>query len=150
MVPDWAFRFRGFFGELPVAVSSTNRTSRRRVEGLRPPKARSWRRYAIARVRNDRPIWPDGSLPYKVFQRSRRSSMPSFDRLAISPASAPRSIAGPRRFMIAPRRDSRRSNRAQSPCVVLLWGGDPDRSNDTHIARFAARSQSRRSSTLLG
>src|ERR1039458_2618915 len=44
--------------------------------------------------------------------------------------------------MIAPRRDSRRSNRAQSPCVVLLWGGDPDRSNDTHIARFAARSQS--------
>ena len=70
----------------PSARSSVNSYSRRRVEGLRPPKAFSWRRYAIARVRNDRLISREGACPNIAFQRSRSSSIPSFDRLAISDA----------------------------------------------------------------
>src|SRR5208337_4726273 len=125
----------------PSARSSVNSSSRRRVEGLRPPKAFSWRRYAIARVRNDRLISRDGALPNMAFQRSRISSVPSFDRLAISDASAPRPIEAARRFMIVSLDISRLSNRLPSSYVVLLEAGDspPD---DTHIARFAARSQS--------
>src|SRR5271169_1648652 len=125
----------------PSARSSVNSSSRRRVEGLRPPKAFSWRRYAIARVRNDRLISRDGALPNMAFQRSRISSVPSFDRLAISDASASRPIEAARRFMIVSLDVSQLSNRLPSSYVVLLEAGDspPD---DTHIARFAARSQS--------
>src|ERR1700720_2551882 len=73
-----------------LAPSWANSASTRRVEGLRPPKAFSWRRYAIARVRNDRLISRDGAFPNIAFQRSRSSSMPSFDRLAISEARVSR------------------------------------------------------------
>ncbi len=125
----------------PLAPSWANSASRRRVEGLSPPKAFSWRRYAIARVRKDRLISRDGAFPNMAFQRSRSSSIPSFDRLAISAASASRRIAGARRFMIAALDISRPSGRHSSSYVLLLEADDLP-PNDTHIARFAARSQS--------
>src|ERR1019366_7277870 len=108
----------------PLAPSWANSASRRCVEGLRPPKAFSWRRYAIARVRNDRLISRDGAFPNMAFQRSRSSSIPSFDRLAISDARAPRRIAGARRFMIVSLDTSRLSARHPSSYVVLLEARD--------------------------
>ena len=67
--------------------------------------------------------------------------MPSSDRLAISKARASRSRASARRFMIVSLDISRRSDWHSSSYVVLPEVGDCH-SNDTHIARFAARSQS--------
>src|ERR1039458_4402878 len=84
----------------PLVPSWANSASRRCVEGLSPPKAFSWRRYAIARVRNDRLISRDGAFPNVAVQRSRSSSMPRFDRLAISDPMASRSRTCGRRFMI--------------------------------------------------
>src|SRR5208282_715105 len=125
----------------PSAPSWANSASRRRVEGLSPPKAFSWRRYAIARVRNDLLISRDGAFPNMAFQRSRSSSVPSFDRVAISDATASRPIAGARRFKIVSLDISRPSAQHPSSYVVLLEARDccP---YDTHIARFAAHSQS--------
>src|SRR5258708_39251365 len=102
----------------PLARSSENSARRRRVEDLRPPKAFSWRRYAIARVRNDRLISREGAFPNIAFQRSRSSSIPSFDRLAISDARDSRLIAGARRFMILAFDLSRPS--AQPPCSYVV------------------------------
>src|ERR1035437_6553969 len=81
-------------------------------------------RYAIARVRNDRPISRDGAFPNMPFQRSRSSSIPSFDRLAISDARASRARTGPRRFMIVALGISRPSARHPSSYVVLLEAHD--------------------------
>src|ERR1700680_217356 len=122
-----------------LAPSWANSASTRRVEGLRPPKAFSWRRYAIARVRNDRLISRDGAFPNIAFQRSRSSSMPSFDRLAISDARVSRSRTC--RFMVVSLDTSRLSTRLQNSYVLLLEAPIccP---NDTHIARFATHSQS--------
>src|ERR1039457_813999 len=108
----------------PLAPSWANSASRRRVEGLRPPKVFSWRRYAIARVTNDRLISRDGAFPNMAFQRSRSSSISSFDRPAISTASASRPIAGARRFMIVSLDSSRPSARHPSSYVVLLEARD--------------------------
>ncbi len=103
----------------PLAPSSANSASRCCVEGLTPPKAFSWRRYAIARVTNDRLIWRGGAFPNMAFQRSRSSSIPSFDRLAISDARASRSRTGARRFMIVSLDTSRPSARHPRSYVVL-------------------------------
>ena len=67
--------------------------------------------------------------------------MPSFDRVAISDATASRPIAGARRFKIVSLDISRPSAQHPSSYVVLLEARDccP---YDTHIARFAAHSQS--------
>src|SRR5580692_9431801 len=122
-----------------LAPSWANSASARRVEGLRPAKAFSWRRYAIARVRNDRLISRDGALANIAFQRSRSSSMPSFDRLTISDARVSRSRTC--RFMVVSLDTSRLSTRLQNSYVLLLEARYllP---NDTHIARFATHSQS--------
>lgn len=53
----------------------------------------------------------------------RRSLISAFGRLAISTASAARSGAGARRFMIVPLRILQRSGRSQSPCAVLFMSG---------------------------
>src|SRR5208282_6150801 len=105
----------------PLAPSWANSASRRCVEGLRPPKAFSWRRYAIARVRNDRLISRDGAFPNMAFQRSRRSLVLAFDRPAISAVSATRFRTCARRFMIVSLGVSRPSTQRPSSYVVLLW-----------------------------
>src|ERR1035437_3885887 len=106
----------------PLAPSWANSARRRCVEGLSPPKAFSWRRYAIARVRNDRLISRDGAFPNMAFQRSRSSSIPSFDRFAISDPMASRSRTCARRFMTVSLDTSRPSTRHQTSYVVLLEG----------------------------
>src|ERR1019366_6584504 len=126
----------------PLAPSWANSASRCCVEGLSPPKAFSWRRYAIARVRKERLISRDGAFPNMAFQRSRRSSILSFDRLAISAASASRPITAVRRFMIASLDSSRPSTWHPNSYVVLLEARYLPPLRHTHIARFAARSQS--------
>ena len=83
-----------------------------------------------------------GKVPFQqAFHRSRSSSISSFDRLAISAASATHrhSRGSPlhKRFP----RVSCDLQVSRSPCVVLLWARS-DRSNDTHMARFATFSQS--------
>src|ERR1700756_4919280 len=83
-----------------LAPSWANSASTRRVEGLSPPKAFSWRRYAIARVRNDRLISRDGAFPNMAFQRPRSSSILGFDKLAFPDARPSRSRTCARRFMI--------------------------------------------------
>src|ERR1035437_4106601 len=118
----------------PLAPSWANSAGRRCVEGLSPPKAFSWRRYAIARVRKDRPISRDGAFPNMAFQRSRSSSIPSFDRLAISDARAPRSRTGARRFMIVALGISRPSARHPSSYVVLLEAHDLLPRRHTHCS----------------
>jgi hypothetical protein len=75
-------------------------------------------------IRRDRPIWPDGSLPYNLFQRSRRSLILAFDRPATSALSALPSRAAARRFMIVPLDISRRSAHHPSSYVVLLEARD--------------------------
>src|SRR5258708_6774607 len=94
------------------------------VEGLSPPKAFSWRRYAMARVRNDRLISCDGGFPNMAFQRARSSSVSSFHRLAISAASASRPIAGDCRFMSISLNSSRPSAHHPNSYVVLLEARD--------------------------
>src|ERR1700737_4127189 len=102
-----------------LAPSWANSANTRRVEGLRPAKAFSWRRYAIARVRNDRLISREGAFPNIAFQRSRSSSIPSFDRRAISDARDSWLTAGARRFMIVAFDISRPSAQHPFSYVVL-------------------------------
>src|SRR5271156_2310452 len=125
----------------PLAPSWATSASRRCVDGLSPPKASSWSRYAIARVRNDRRISREGALPNMAFQRSRRSLVLAFDRPAISAGSASRFRTCARHFMILSLGISGFSAQHPTSYLVLLKVGDSP-PNDTHIARFAARSQS--------
>src|ERR1019366_3906461 len=104
----------------PLAPSLANSAKRRCVEGLSPPKAFSWGRYAIARARNDRLISRDGAFPNMAFQRSRSSSISSFDRLAISDPIASRSRPCARRFMTVSLNILRPSAQHPSSYVVLL------------------------------
>src|ERR1019366_8374957 len=118
----------------PLAPSLANSASRRCVEGLSPPKAFSWRRYAIARVRNDRLISRDGAFPNVAFQRSRSSSISSFDRLAISEARDSRSRTCARRFMIVSLDISRPSTRLPNSYAVLLGARDLPPQRHTHCS----------------
>src|ERR1035437_2571028 len=118
----------------PLAPSLANSASRRCVEALSPPKAFSWRRYAIARVRNDRLISRDGAFPNVAFQRSRSSSISSFDRLAISDARGSRSRTCARRFMIVSLETSRLSTRLPSSYVLLLEARDLLSQSHTHCS----------------
>src|ERR1019366_7633004 len=118
----------------PLAPSWANSARRRCVEGLSPPKAFSWRRYAIARVANDRPMSRDGAFPNMAFQRSRSSSISSFDRLAISDARASRSRTCARRFMIVSLETSRLSTRLPSSYLLLLEARDLPPRRHTHCS----------------
>jgi hypothetical protein len=89
----------------------------------------------------DRPISREGGFPLRAFQRSRSSSVSSCARLAISAASASRSLGEPGRFICVSPGILEHYARPRGPCPVLL-GAEILPLQDTHIALVASESQS--------